>query len=291
MAFTILNPYASKKMPWLRGNLHAHTTNSDGSCSPQETANAYAALGYDFIMVSDHDHFTDPDGIQTGKMVLIPGSEITHGGPHILHVNTREALEPAYRRQDVLDTVRGNGGFAIMCHPNWEEHFNHCPQETLEALDGYAGIEILNGVVTVAAGNALATDRWDQLLSKGRRVWGYAHDDCHAPEHFGLAWNMVQCARRDPASIVDALREGRCYASSGVVIDTIDTDETTITVRARNAQRVIAYSDHQKQVRAVDGDVLTIEVPDQPPYTYLRFECCGKGEQRAWTQPFFIEQA
>ena len=33
---------------WLKGNLHSHTTCSDGRLSPQQRADAYAAHGYTF---------------------------------------------------------------------------------------------------------------------------------------------------------------------------------------------------------------------------------------------------
>ena len=40
---------------WLRGNLHMHTTRSDGSRKPQRAINDYASRGYDFIAITDHD--------------------------------------------------------------------------------------------------------------------------------------------------------------------------------------------------------------------------------------------
>ena len=43
---------------WLRGNLHTHTTNSDGTHDMQNVINTYANLGYDFLSISDHDIFT-----------------------------------------------------------------------------------------------------------------------------------------------------------------------------------------------------------------------------------------
>ena len=37
-----------------RGNLHCHTTRSDGRLSPQEAAAVYQEQGYDFLAVTDH---------------------------------------------------------------------------------------------------------------------------------------------------------------------------------------------------------------------------------------------
>src|SRR2546426_9624903 len=42
-------------MGWLRGNLHAHTTYSDGMKTPQELIAEYEALGYDFLAITDHE--------------------------------------------------------------------------------------------------------------------------------------------------------------------------------------------------------------------------------------------
>src|SRR5207302_87983 len=46
-------------MPWLRGNLHAHTTFSDGVKEPAQLVAAYEALGYDFLAITDHENWID----------------------------------------------------------------------------------------------------------------------------------------------------------------------------------------------------------------------------------------
>ena len=44
----------SKPGTWHRGNLHTHSTNSDGTKSPREVCAAYRRRGYDFISLTDH---------------------------------------------------------------------------------------------------------------------------------------------------------------------------------------------------------------------------------------------
>ena len=46
-------------MPWLRGNLHAHTTFSDGVKDPAQLIAAYETLGYDFLAITDHENWID----------------------------------------------------------------------------------------------------------------------------------------------------------------------------------------------------------------------------------------
>jgi hypothetical protein len=290
MSIVIRSPYRNPPCAWLKGNLHAHTGNSDGPRTPQDTVSEYAARGYDFLMLSDHDYLTDPAMLHADGMTLIPGNEISMNGPHVLHVGAQSVIPPHENRQRVIDAIAAEGGLAILCHPNWEAHFNHCPQEKLEAWQGYAGIEIYNAVVAWLEGFPLATDRWDQLLGKGRRVWGFADDDCHKATDIGVAWNMVQSDRRDAAAILDALRHGRFYASTGITIESIHVQDRTIDIRTRECCRIYAYSDFGYRRAFSDGHVLAFTVPDDASYTYLRFECAGYADQRAWTQPFFLDR-
>lgn len=39
---------------WFRGNLHTHTTLSDGRYTPERAAALYRDAGYDFIALTDH---------------------------------------------------------------------------------------------------------------------------------------------------------------------------------------------------------------------------------------------
>lgn len=281
----IVSPYLEPDVPWRRGNLHTHTTQSDGPLSPQETVDAYAVRGYDFLAISDHDRVTPFDGLNPRGMALISANEITAAGPHLLHIGAREVVAPDPDRQAVLHAVHASAGFAIVNHPNWEADFNHCPQELLETWEGYAGIEIYNGVVEWIEGSPLATDRWDRLLSGGHHVWGYANDDCHRVHGIGVAWNMVQAAVCTPEAIVEALAAGRCYASTGVTIDWVRAYGASVGVRATNADRIVAYADDGRQYASVAGPELALEIPDNTGLRYLRFECFGRGGAMAWTQP------
>lgn len=289
MTLSVTSPYVKKNLPWVRGNLHAHTTMSDGERLPQALVDEYAARGYGFLMISDHDQITDTSRLQAYGMTLIAGNEVTAMGPHTLHVAARTVVRPNPDRQQVIDAIVSDGGFAIMAHPNWEKHFEHCPQSELERLQGYAGIEIFNGVVRGHEGSPVATDRWDRLLGMGRRVWGFANDDAHFVGDEGAAWNVVQAENLDEETIVSALRNGRFYASTGVRIERIRVAGTTIHIETRDAQRIAVFGDFAQRLAAADGPSITYTVPADRPLRYVRFECYGFGDEVAWTQPFFVE--
>ena len=62
---------------WYKGNLHMHTTLSDGKITPEEACDIYCGKGYDFIAMTDH---RKPSGAGVYKnMLLIPGAEWDYG--------------------------------------------------------------------------------------------------------------------------------------------------------------------------------------------------------------------
>jgi hypothetical protein len=289
------NPYGDLSSGrWLRGNLHAHTTASDGERPIQEVVDDYVSRGYDFLMISDHDiHTTAKDlaKLDTKGMVLIPGNEITEKGPHLLHVNATRLVPPTLPRQTVLNEISSDSSsFAVMCHPNWLEQFDHASISQLREWVGYSGIEIYNGVIGRLPGSSYALDKWDLLLSQGRKVWGFANDDSHAKSgDVGLGWNMVYARKRTAASIVEALKAGRFYASTGVTIQKIETKGRKLRLSTKNAERIVAIQQSGRRIAQTDSRSIEVTVPGKA--RYVRFECWGRGEEFAWTQPFFVRES
>lgn len=275
---------------WLVGNLHTHTTSSDGQRDHQAVIDDYAGRGYGFLMISDHDIYTaleDYGSYDAQGMIMVPGNEISANGPHMLHVGAKDWVEPHADRQRVIDEVNATGGGIVLFnHPNWHANFNHCPQELFERCEGYVGLEIYNGVICRLEGSPYATDRWDMLLTQGRRIWGFAHDDSHAATgDVGLGWNVAYVTEETPAGVVEALRAGRFYASTGVEINEIRVEGNKIWIATENAGRIVALRQGAVRLAVVDGAEIEVEVPEG--VGYVRFECWGDGEAFAWTQPFF----
>ena len=284
---------------WLRGNLHAHSTRSDGARDPEAVIDAYVRRGYDFLMLSDHDITSTRAECaawtaRTGGMILIPGNEITANGPHILHVDADRHVGPDMPRQRILNLINeysqapGGRGFAIINHPNWQGQFDHCTIAQMREWVGYLGMEIYNGLISRLDGSPYATDKWDMLLGQGRRVWGFANDDSHAAEgDDGLGWNMVYVKDRTLDGVVASLRAGRFYASTGVVINAIEVHGDTIRIETENAHRITALMNTGQRFGKADDKAIEVRVPRHA--SYVRFECWGAGESFAWTQPFFVE--
>jgi hypothetical protein len=272
---------------WLRGNLHTHTQRSDGAASPQDTILHYARLGYDFLMLSDHDVLADYRGLDAHGMTLLRGVEVCGGGPHLLDVGARRLVNAQSDLQRQIDQINRQSGFVVLCHPNWEDDYDHYPFSQLTALKDYRGIEIFNGTVIHMTGNHLATDKWDRLLAAGRRVWGYANDDAHGLSDRGLGWNVVRVKARTPGAILAALKNGSFYASSGAEISEIRVHGSHIHLEAPNADRIAVVAPGSCRVAVVDGSVLDYDVSNLAA-PYFRVECYGRGGMMAWTQAMAI---
>jgi hypothetical protein len=62
---TLFNPYNACPSKQYKGQMHCHTTNSDGEFTALDVVTKYKRAGYDFITISDHNYIThEPDGNQ-----------------------------------------------------------------------------------------------------------------------------------------------------------------------------------------------------------------------------------
>ena len=85
---------------WLKGNLHSHSTNSDGRVSPQERVDGYVNQGYDYLCVSDHNNITFVETLTCPEdFTLIQGAELHPDNPfggdrhHFVALNISEDMD------------------------------------------------------------------------------------------------------------------------------------------------------------------------------------------------------
>lgn len=65
-----------KNALWLKGNLHSHSTFSDGQLTPEAMKEAYKHHGYDFLAVTDHDIYTDTRHLSDDTFTMVQGFEL-----------------------------------------------------------------------------------------------------------------------------------------------------------------------------------------------------------------------
>ena len=144
-------------MPY-RGDLHMHTTCSDGMGSILQLMSAYREMGLDFVCITDHHKYTPSlqaiemfRDVDTG-LTIFPSEEVHNGDMGYVHIvnfgggySVNEKLESDYEnlcvklrkeaeglklpegidaydyawRKWICDEIRKSGGKAIYPHPYW----------------------------------------------------------------------------------------------------------------------------------------------------------------------------
>ena len=229
--------------PWYRGNLHMHSTNSDGLKSPADAVAWYRDAGYDFVALSDHHVVSDTTAYAQPGFVTIPGIEMHGHDPytgeryHILAtgVSGFERSSESWGPQEAIDRVNAGGGFAVMAHPYWLGQSAH---DMLE-IEGFVGMEVFNSVCDVTRAKGFSGQTWDEYMLQAGLTWGFATDDSHWKYGAeGRGWVMVRTEDFTPAGLVAALRRGHFYSSMGPEIRDLQVDDGQVRVRTSPAARI-----------------------------------------------------
>jgi len=278
---------------WLKGNLHTHTTLSDGDVSPQARASQYEARGYDFLALTDHDRLADVDSISTDRLILIPGIEIVcsnpTGGPahHIVGLDLPADFQTphTYDVQTVVSAINDAGGKAIISHPYW------CGQsiKDLEVVAGTIGIEVFNTSCLRGIGRGTSSVHWDELLAQGKEVLGFAVDDAHRETRDAFqGWIVAKCEARSKDAVMDAIVRGRFYSSCGPTIEWLRVDGDRISVRTSPAAYISFICDDSRGGHVFNEDgwpVTEGEYALKGSEVFLRVECTDQAGRTAWTNP------
>ncbi|MDH7601779.1 MAG: CehA/McbA family metallohydrolase [Armatimonadota bacterium] len=306
---------------WLKGNLHTHTTFSDGDSEPSEVCRRYADNGYHFLSITDHGVFVDPADLRCSDLVLIPGIELSTAAtnePQLpIHVNgfgirgsvaVQQAETKSQTVQNCIDAIRAAGGIAQINHPNF--HF------ALNAYDisrtrGACLLEIYNGHPQVQNDGDEAhigvEELWDQLLTAGMLIYGTAVDDSH---HFRgefhakranpfRGWVWVRVRKPSVREILHGLATGDFYASTGVRLQDTYVDGWRYYVIIDTAGSSSNGQDaYVTQFIGDNGKVLLETTLPRSEFNlrqaggarYVRARVLGPNGTKAWCQPRLIPE-
>jgi hypothetical protein len=211
-----------------RGNIHTHSTRSDGKLEPAEVCRRYRDAGYDFLCLSDHFlpqygfPITDTVPLRTNSFTTILGAEIhapanSHGEAwHILAAGLPADFAATAEEETgvaLAARARAAGAFVGIAHPQW----SGLTVEDGRALAGAAhSVEIYNHGCLLESQRGDGTYLLDQLLNEGRHLTAYAADDAHFrfADGFG-GWMMVKAEANEPEALLAAMKAGLFYSSQG----------------------------------------------------------------------------
>ena len=307
-------PSAGPAVRWYKGNTHTHTLNSDGDSTPDDVVRWYREHGYQFLVLTDHNFHTSVDGLNAlhaadERFLVIRGEEVTStSGGKPVHVNGLDTSRrvgsqtgaPDSAVVDVLqrsvDGIRAAAGVPHINHPNFQWALT---SDDLQRVRNNKLFEIFNGhpeVNNAGGGHVPGLEEiWDRLLSNGTLVYGIAVDDAHvfkkpgdpAVAGPGRGWVMVRSAKLEPRALLEAMERGDFYASTGVVLDSLEATakNMTITVKPQGTSK------YRIQFIGRGGRVLSEVAESSATYAftgdegYVRARVLESNGRTAWGQP------
>jgi hypothetical protein len=295
---------------FFRGNLHTHSTVSDGALDPGEVCRRYAQAGYDFICLSDHFvgvygyPVTDTTGHRTNRFTTILGAEMhTHrmrNGEiwHILAVGLPLGFAPSGQGDwavseggetgpDLARRCVEAGAFVAVAHPEW----NGVTPEDARLIEAAHAVEIYNHGCHVECDRGYGVAVYDTLLGEGWRLSACATDDAHfhGPDHFG-GWVMVKAEANEPDALLAALKAGEYYASTGPELHDFRIEGDTVVIECSPAEHIIAIGANSASKVAHGGGITRAELPLEKfrKGGWVRAAVQDAGGKRAWSNPIWF---
>ncbi len=305
-----LSPFSGPGRFW-RGNLHTHSTLSDGALAPGDVVQAYKNAGYDFMMLSDHflDRYhwpvADTRAFRSNNFTTIIGSELhapeTKVGElwHIIGAGLPLDFPGCSKNEtgaQVAERAAEAGAFIGIAHPAWSQ----LTMEDSRAIACAHAVEVYNHGCFVESDRG---DGWyllDQMLTEGRRLTAFATDDAHfkTDDAFG-GWVQVKADSLDPDTLLTALKKGDYYSSQGPVIYDMELEGTELHVTCSPANTIVAICGNSrtagrtgKSITSATVDLKKCEegwlLRERSPW--FRVSVIDGAGKRAWSNPIWWDE-
>ena len=316
----------SKPGNFYKGNIHLHSTHSDGSLTPAEVVEAYRSRGYDFVSITDHflnraylmgligrkDHVddgafitvNDTSALRTPDFTTLFGSEIHGPGManganwHMVAVGLPLDFAPWDGQESgaaITERAANAGAFIGIAHPAAS---TVTMEDVKQVLPFAHSVEIYNHACNLFG----MTDSWhfaDILIQDGNRLSAYAADDAHAvgarpgvSDAFG-GWVHVKAASLDPDALLEALKAGEFYSSTGAQLHNvaIEGDELVVASSPATAILVTGKGGYKYKLAGGGEPLEAARFPLTPiqEMGYCRVTVIGPNGERAWSNPIWFE--
>ena len=303
----MLLPPFDRGQTFFRGNLHGHSTHSDGEFSPLGVAETYRELGYDFTCLSDHlwkdDRFCaqtvlDSTHLDSEDFITVPSAELhCHGKQYdndgLWHIVANGLpLDFAVAGEDetgpeMVQRAVDAGAYVSIAHPEWYILTN---DEAKQVSNAHA-VEIYNHSCAIESSRGYGIAIADFLLNEGHRVSFTATDDSHfRTNDGGGGWVMVAADQLDAGAIIDALKAGHHYSSTGPEFHYLAWDSNCLMVECSAVDHIcISGSGHVAQSQ--HGSNITRAIFDLNRFKsdFFRVSIIDRSGRQAWSNPYFLD--
>lgn len=277
-------PLPAGLAPGVRGVMHIHTRDSDGTGTVDEVAAAASKAGLGFVVTTDHGDATRAASAPSYRsgVLCIDATEVSTFGGHVIALGIPTAPYPlAGEPRDVLDDIHRLGGMAIVAHP----HSGKVDLRWTDLTAPFDGIEWLNAdsewrdEQPLALARVLATygfrgpealatmlDRtsetlqlWDGL-ARDRRIVSVPGSDAHArlgdDEVYLRLPSYEALFRTFSLSVSGVTLTGKAETDAAAVIDAIRRGHVYSTIDGLGSPGALQFAATGARNSAVAGDML-----------------------------------
>ena len=259
--------------PYFKTNLHTHSTISDGQLTPEELKQAYKALGYQVLCLTDHNTIINHSNMNEPNFLMLTGVEININSPicnnmggKTYHLNliakepdnlwcpakidrwffVSEEYESKIQYDDMdlqynaesinamIAKANEKGFLVTYNHPTWS-----CQTyPDYAGLKGLWGMELRNTECCMMGHNENNARVYTDMLNNGLRIFPLGTDDTHYRRSLGKSWIMVGATELSYGSIINALEKGDFYMSCGPEIKDLWIEDGILKVLCSDASRI-----------------------------------------------------
>ncbi|HWX20165.1 MAG TPA: CehA/McbA family metallohydrolase [Candidatus Binatia bacterium] len=326
------------ELTWYKGVVHAHANWGAPqlpTTSPDVVVRWYREHNYNFVSVTDLNYYTPPEGLKAlfdapGRFLVVPGTEpskepIQPGNKIVdtIGIGIKGPVDAPTGDTvaKVLDSeakaIRRKGGLPIAAHPNLTYAVTATDLLASDQTPGPRFFEVWNtepGMNNLGGGGKPSTEQiWDEVLSAGRTMYAVAVDDSHHFYEFvssrqagsplsnpGKAWIEVRASELSVPALLEAMKRGDFYATTGVILASYEATPAAIRIGLSDHTRDLGWSLpganpqlYRTEFIGKGGKLLKLDESLNPAYEftgselYVRARITNSDGQVAWTQPVF----
>ena len=291
---------------YFRGNLHGHSNHSDGVLNPQEVVNKYKEIGYDFTCLSDHlwkgsefaaETILETKNLNQRDFITIPSAELHCKGKKYIrdglwHI-VANGLPLEFKCADEKETAPhlvqraiDAGAFVTIAHPEW---YTLTFDECLSVSHAH-GVEIYNHSCHLEAQRGFGTATADYLLQENNKIFLTATDDSHfRMQDSGGGWVMVAADKLSESSILNALKNGQYYSSTGVEIFEFEINNYQVNIQCSPSKQVCVVGQGAKSMSQNGKNITQAEFDlKKYPSDWFRISIANDFGDFAWTNPVWL---
>ncbi len=310
-----------------KGNLHLHSTRSDGHYTPEQLFERYKRNGYAFLGISDHRLYAWYPEQETDGFLSVPAAEfdtpcvdsgagvhhiVAFGDPATTGYGNGQVfdVQAMHTRsaQQLIDDINAHANLAVYCHPDW----SRVEFTDLYGLRGLVGMEIFNYDCQNAFRTGNGEVFYGRMLWHDNRLWCFGTDDGHGffnnepIEEFCGGYIMVKTDDFTHAGLLSAIRAGSfyaCAAREGEEAPTLGdfyVEDGKAVFTCGPCRDACIYYERAVAPRwghgfrcfrgTADAPVTggSVELPDDVRFVRVMLEDFKGGN--SWSQPLFLQQ-